>query len=62
MPVIIKPLAEMIADLDEETRKTEEWRKAQGLPKGSYEKASLRILDDFHRAFEIVVGKRGQGQ
>ena len=45
---IIKSLPEMIAELDEETRRTEEWRKARGIPKGSYQ-ASSHILSDFYR-------------
>lgn len=31
----IKPLAELIAELEEEVRRLEKWRKAQGIAKGA---------------------------
>lgn len=34
---MIRPLSEMIAELDEEARRTEAWRKAQGIPKSTYQ-------------------------
>ena len=48
----IKPLSEMIAELDEEVRQSEEWRKAQGIPKSAYD-----IKKVFNRVFAVIDGR-----